>query len=336
MRTVSSLDSQWPEVVGPISQAIDLETTARSSDALNRRRELRNGAQLLQLALAYGPGGLSLGSAAAWAGISEGASLSDTAVMKRVRGAADWLGAIAGVPSRGGAGGKHGSAGRATSAHRRQQCRHPFRQHRRGLAAARALRPGGRGFTELDLTDGRGAERFGRTALAAGEVVVGDRGNARPLDLLAVTQAGVDFIERVAWAPLRLHGAHGAPLAWEPIFDSLAPHEVTERQVRVDRAGPGGQGRSTALVAAHLVVLRLSQCAAPRAAKVVRRRHSRQNTHARCSGRSWAPTFSGSELYVCGLGQVWQCAVAPCRHATHDTLAEAALPADGARAGSKA
>jgi len=311
MRSVSSLDSQWPEVVGPISQAIDLETTAPSSAALKRRREIRNGTQLLQLALAYGPGGLSLRSAADWAGISEGASLSDTAVMKRVRGAADWLGVIAGVPSRGGTGGKHGSAGGATSAHRRQQCRHPFRQHRRGLAAARGLRPCGRGFTELDLTYDRGAERFGRTALAAGEVVVGDRGNARPLDVLAVTRAGADFVVRIGWARLRLHGAHGAPLAWEPIFDSLAPRGVTDGRCAsiAPPLAARGAARGCSPLAWWFCVCRgapdngLSRRCGNRTA-------GRTTIH-RWSSRSWAPTFSGSEFDVCNLGQVWHYAVGP-------------------------
>src|SRR5688500_8820547 len=72
MQIASALDSRWPEVVGAISEAIDLEATARSSGALTRRREIRTAEQLLRLALAYGPGGLSLRSAAARAGIAEG------------------------------------------------------------------------------------------------------------------------------------------------------------------------------------------------------------------------------------------------------------------------
>jgi hypothetical protein len=54
---------------------------------------------LLWLALAYGPGGLSLraAAAAAWAGASGLADLSDTAIMKRLRRAAPWLGEVAGA-----------------------------------------------------------------------------------------------------------------------------------------------------------------------------------------------------------------------------------------------
>jgi hypothetical protein len=80
-----------------VSAAIDLEATARASGALVRRRAIRSAEMLLRLALAYGPGGLSLRMAAAWAGISGLADLSDTAVMKRLRRAAPWLGEVAGA-----------------------------------------------------------------------------------------------------------------------------------------------------------------------------------------------------------------------------------------------
>src|SRR5215216_7844690 len=99
----SSLDARWPDLIAAVSEAIDLDTTARTSEALVRRREIRSAEALLRLALAYGPGGLSLRAAAAWAGISGLADLSDTAVMNRLRKAADWLGEIAGALLRGAA-----------------------------------------------------------------------------------------------------------------------------------------------------------------------------------------------------------------------------------------
>src|ERR687884_1646266 len=90
------LEAQWPDLVAAVSAAIDLEATARTSGALVRRRAIRSAEMLLRLALAYGPGGLSLRAAAAWAGASGLAELSDTAVMKRLRRAAPWLGEVAG------------------------------------------------------------------------------------------------------------------------------------------------------------------------------------------------------------------------------------------------
>src|SRR3954462_14481682 len=114
----ASLEAQWPDLVAAVSAAIDLEATARTSGALVRRREVRSAEALLRLGLAYGPGGvalrpgaarargngpggLSLRTAAAWAGVSGLADLSDTAVMNRLRRAADWLGEIAGALLRG-------------------------------------------------------------------------------------------------------------------------------------------------------------------------------------------------------------------------------------------
>ncbi len=93
----SSLEAQWPDLAAAVSAAIDLEATARASGALVRRRAIRSAEMLLRLALAYGPGGLSLRAAAAWAGASGLADLSDTAVMKRLRKAAPWLGEVAGA-----------------------------------------------------------------------------------------------------------------------------------------------------------------------------------------------------------------------------------------------
>src|ERR687889_1464890 len=90
----SSVEAQWPDLVAAVSAAIDLEATARTSGALVRRREIRSAETLLRLALAYGPGGLSLRTAAAWAGISGLADLSDTAVMNRVRQGADRVGGV--------------------------------------------------------------------------------------------------------------------------------------------------------------------------------------------------------------------------------------------------
>jgi hypothetical protein len=281
MQIASALDSRWPEVVGAISEAIDLEATARSSGALIRRREIRTAEQLLRLALAYGPGGLSLRSAAAWAGIAGGADLSDTAVMKRIRNASGWLGEIAGA-----------LVSRADTLPLPPAGPLPDRRLRI-VDGSVITRPGSTGadwrlhavyepaagrFTGLELTDGRGAERCGRAEIGAGDVLLGDRGYARPLDLQAVLAVEADFIVRVGWARLRLLGADGAPLAWELIFDSLNPGGVAERRVAVEHSGKGGKGRGRALFEARLIVLRLLPGAAERAAKAVRRRWSRQCT----------------------------------------------------------
>jgi hypothetical protein len=276
----ASLEAQWPDLVAAVSAAIDLEATARSSGALVRRREIRSAEALLRLALAYGPGGLSLRTAAAWAGASGLADLSDTAVMNRLRGAADWLGEIAGALLRGAA------AASAPAG--------PLPGRRLRIADSSMISgPGGRSkwrlhaaydpvagrFTDLGLTDERGAEGFGRTPWQAGEVALGDRGYARPPALRQLLAGGADFIVRTGWTRLRLLDAAGAPLAWEPIFDALAPGEVAERAVAVDFSGQGGRSRGEAVFPARLVVLRLAPEAAARAAKAQHRRQNRCRSH---------------------------------------------------------
>jgi hypothetical protein len=68
-------------------------------------------------------------------------------------------------------------------------------------------------------------------------------------------------------------------VAWEPIFDALAPGEIAERMVMIDYSGQGRRSRGEAAFPARLVVLRLAPEAAARAAKAVHRQHSRR--HAR-------------------------------------------------------
>src|ERR687897_2631454 len=190
----ASLEAQWPDLVAAVSAAIDLEATARTSEALVRRREIRSAEALLRLALAYGPGGLSLRTAAAWAGVSGLADLSDTAVMNRLRKAAGWLGEIAGALLR-----------RAAAASTALDGPPPGRR-RRIADGSMVTGPGGRSkwrlhaphypvagrFTDLDLTDERGAEGFGRTPWQTGDVALGDRCYARPPALRQLLAAGAE------------------------------------------------------------------------------------------------------------------------------------------------
>jgi hypothetical protein len=287
MQPASPLDQRWPELVATISGAIDLEATARSSKALVRCREIRSGEALLRLALAYGPGGLSLRAAAAWAAASGLADLSDTAVTKRLRQAADWLGEIAGALLR--------RAVAQAGAQTTTPLVGPLPGRRLRVADGSVVtRPGSTGaqwrlhatydlaasrFTEFEVTDNRGAESFTRTAWQAGDVALGDRGFARPPALRRLLATGADFIVRTGWTRLRLVEADATPLAREPIFTSLAPGEVAERAVTVEHADQGGQGRGKPVFAARLIVLRLAPEAAERAAKALHRRQNRCRSH---------------------------------------------------------
>lgn len=81
----------WREVIAPLAELIDLDQTARATGAFHRRRGVPDAQTLLRLALAWAVGGLSLRAAAAWADLEQVAELCDSALMRRLRNAADWM-----------------------------------------------------------------------------------------------------------------------------------------------------------------------------------------------------------------------------------------------------
>src|SRR5829696_2638897 len=276
----SSLEAQWPALAAAVSAAIDLEATARASGALVRRRALRSAEMLLRLALAYGPGGLSLRAAAAWAGASGLADLSDTAVMKRLRQAAPWLGEVAGALLRRAAAVPPTPGplpGRRLRVADGSMITGPGGAPKWRLHAA--YDPVAARLTGLELTDERGAESFDRTDWRPGDVALGDRCYARPPAPRRMLAAGADFIVRTGWTRLRLLEANGAPVAWEWVFGDLAVGETAERAVAVDYSGKGGKSRGDAVFPARLIILRLAPEAAARAAKAQHRRQNRCRSH---------------------------------------------------------
>src|ERR1700759_5735204 len=97
MLTASDLDNGWTQLRDRVGSISELEASARASGALVRRREIKSAEDLLRLALAYGPCGLSLRGGAAWAQTTGLGELSDVAALKRLLGSAGWLERIVGL-----------------------------------------------------------------------------------------------------------------------------------------------------------------------------------------------------------------------------------------------
>jgi len=87
--TSEVLEEEWRMLVSMLPS--DLERCAQETGAVRRRREVRGGEQLLRLAFAYGWCNLSLRSTALWAQERNLAELSDVALLKRLRGATEFL-----------------------------------------------------------------------------------------------------------------------------------------------------------------------------------------------------------------------------------------------------
>src|SRR3978361_869802 len=74
MQTTASLPAdQFDELLRRLPTNLDLDSLARETRAIERKRVVGSGADLLRLALGRGPGGLSLSETAAWASLRAGA-----------------------------------------------------------------------------------------------------------------------------------------------------------------------------------------------------------------------------------------------------------------------
>jgi hypothetical protein len=170
--------SHWSSIVEHIGSIVDLDASARTHRALIRRRGVRSGADLLRLALLYGPGQLSLRSAASFAAEGDIAQLCDVSLLDRLRNAGGWLGHILeellsrspSVPRNqsglrlalvdGSTVSVPGSTGSDWRLHARYE-------------------PAGGGFTDLRITEATTAEALSCVRVQPGDVLVCDRGYAR-------------------------------------------------------------------------------------------------------------------------------------------------------------
>jgi len=224
---LSIQEQDWPAVCSLIERVIDLEASARTSGVVQRKRQIRSGSDLLRLALAYGPGGQSLRQTAAWAELQQVASLSDVALMYRLKASADWLGQIAGALLAA----REGTALPAALGLRLRVVDGsvigaPGRGPRWRLHGVYDLAE--ERFSAFELTGARTAEALERAAVGPGELVMADRVYARPGGLHHVAEAGADYLVRAGSRSLRLVHADGRP------FDLRAAIEASERDGSAD------------------------------------------------------------------------------------------------------
>lgn len=269
--------SRWTDLVVRLPPDLDLEQSARAGGALQRRRKVVDAATLLRLALAHGPGGLSLRSAAAWAGLTDIAHLSDVALRRRSRGAADWLGQTAGalLSQRSATGDElPGSRLRiidGTSISRAGDDGTTWRIHA-------SFDPATTCFSDLQVTGADVGEGFARFSFKPGDLAVGDRFYAKPLGLQHVLQSGADFLVRVGWNSIRMATTDGARLDLASIYARVAPGETSEVSVCVT-SGSKGKGRTPRrLSPARLIVFRQQEEASIRAVLAAKRQHSKKRS----------------------------------------------------------
>ncbi len=173
------LTDQFSDLLHRLPAGLDLDRLALETKAIQRKRELVDGASLLRIALARGPSGLSLRQISAWASMLGIAKLSNPGVKYRLNQATAFLAALV----------KQLLAAKVPNS----DLRWPGRILR--LADSTCVsKPsstgtnwrvhgvfdlGRCGFSHLELTDAQGAEAFARGAPCQGEIRIGDRNYAR-------------------------------------------------------------------------------------------------------------------------------------------------------------
>jgi hypothetical protein len=188
-----------------------LSASARAHGAFRRAREVKTATALLRLVLMYGPGGLSLRTAAAVAAEGGLCDISDVALLKRIRHAAAWLEALC-AEQIGLADAAPGDVAGAIN-----------------LVDASVIKSPGTGtdyrlHLQWDVTRQRSvAARI--TTTAVGErldllcgtatcILIGDRGYPQPDGLRNTLDSGAEVLVRLTWNSLSLTGRDDQPLDW--------------------------------------------------------------------------------------------------------------------------
>jgi hypothetical protein len=230
----SPLDRDWLATVARLGGAEHLETEARETGAFRRARAVQCGVDLLRLTLAYCLGTMGLRLTAAWAEAIGLASLSNVAVLKRLRHMAPWLEILVARLLAEPAGRAHGAiaGGRpirlvdattvAKAGRNARNCGGVWRLHAMfDLPAER--------FSVFDLTDETEGERLDRAAVVPGEIRIADRAYLQPDRLARVLAAGADVIIRAPWNGARWVDGSGNRV------DLIAMLKAARRKGFVDR-----------------------------------------------------------------------------------------------------
>jgi hypothetical protein len=231
MKPTEIIEYQWPYLMSFLAVDEPLDESAKKYGALTRKRRVDSADTLLRLAMVYGFCGLSLRQAAAWAEASDVASLSDVALMKRLRKASDWLGHLV-----------------ATKLAKRSSLASKYPLRLQLVDASTVSAPGNTsvdwkihlGFdlgsltiNQVKLTDFRGGESLKRFKFSAGDVVVADRGYSRRGELATVIRQNGDFIIRLNWANVPMMDESGKQFDLLNALRRIPEAAVTDFNLRV-------------------------------------------------------------------------------------------------------
>jgi hypothetical protein len=203
----------WEGTVERLGGRVRLEAEARARKAFERPREIKCAVDLLRLALAYCLGVMGLRLTAAWAEGIGLASLSNVALLGRLRNCVPWLesivvrllaqraesGALIGPD----AARRQGRLIRLVDATTVRKAGKSARERGRLWRIHAVFDLPSEQFSAFEVTDETGAEAIDRIAVVPGEIRVADRIHCRADDLADVIAQGADVIVRASWRSAR-------------------------------------------------------------------------------------------------------------------------------------
>jgi hypothetical protein len=261
--------SEWSGTVERLGGAGVLEEEARATGAFRRPREVKSAVDLLRLILAYCLGETGLRLTAAWAEAIGLASLSNVALLGRLRNAVPWLESIlARLLARAAM-----DTGSAVAGGRLIRLVDATTVRKAGRAARESGRlwrvhavydlPTER-FSAFELTDETEAERINRIAVLPGEIRVADGVHCRADELADVIAQGGDVVVRAGWSSARWLEADGA--SYDLIGDLLdCKTGIIDRPIWLGR-----KDAKAAAVAMRLVAIKMPKDKAVEAVRKAR------------------------------------------------------------------
>ncbi|HEY0143696.1 MAG TPA: transposase [Thermoanaerobaculia bacterium] len=245
---------QWPYLLALLGGEGKVNELAYRTGAFVRRREVHSPADLLQMLMIWAVAGRSLRETVALASEAGLAELSDVALLKRLKRAGPWFGAMLGV----------------MLTERRTVL--PEGVRIRVIDATAIARIGHRGtdlrvhlgmdlglncIDAIEVTDGRGSESLDRFTFLPGEIVLADRGYAHRKPLARLSETGANFIVRLPWASVPLKDLEGKPFDLFAALRSLPDARAGSFLVQFEVS-------KTSRVACRVVAIRKSEATAER------------------------------------------------------------------------
>jgi Transposase DDE domain len=220
MEHAELIDRDWHRAIEQLGGAALLEAEARETKAFERPREVKCAVDLLRFIFAYCLGKFGLRLTAAWADGIGLASISNVALLGRLRNAVPWLERIAArlmahqaeERSLAGVAAAKGRLIRIVDATNVVKAGRTERESG-GVWRIHAVYdlPGER-LSAFQITDEKGAEAINRIAVVPGEIRMADRVHCRVEDLADVTAQGGDVIVRASWRGARWVDGCGCPI----------------------------------------------------------------------------------------------------------------------------